>query len=39
MANTRKMLAIVPDDKLDYAPHDKSMKMGRVVELVIGNDR
>jgi uncharacterized damage-inducible protein DinB len=30
MANTRKMLALVPDDKLDYAPHGKSMKMGRL---------
>ena len=30
MANTRKMLALVPDEKLDYAPHDKSMKMGRL---------
>ena len=30
MANTRKILEIVPDDKLDYAPHDKSMKMGRL---------
>ncbi len=24
---TRKMLAIVPTDKLDWAPHEKSMKM------------
>jgi len=30
MANTRKMLALVPDDKLDYSPHDKSMNMGRL---------
>ena len=30
MANTRKMLALVPDDKLDYTPHEKSMKMGRL---------
>ena len=30
MANTRKILEIVPDDKLDYAPHEKSMKMGRL---------
>lgn len=25
---TRKMLALVPTDKLDWAPHEKSMKMG-----------
>lgn len=25
---TRKMLALVPFDKLDWAPHTKSMKMG-----------
>lgn len=25
---TRKMLALVPADKLDWAPHEKSMKMG-----------
>ena len=25
---TRKMLALVPMDKLDWAPHEKSMKMG-----------
>ena len=30
MANTRKILEIVSDDKLDYAPHEKSMKMGRL---------
>ncbi len=24
---TRKMLALVPSDKLDWAPHEKSMKM------------
>lgn len=24
---TRKMLALVPEDKLDWAPHEKSMKM------------
>ena len=30
MANTRKMLALVRDDKLDYSPHEKSMKMGRL---------
>jgi uncharacterized damage-inducible protein DinB len=30
MANTRKILAIVPDDKFDYKPHEKSMTMGRL---------
>jgi hypothetical protein len=30
MANTRKHLERVPDDKLDWAPHQKSMKMGRL---------
>ena len=25
---TRKMLALVPTDKFDWAPHEKSMKMG-----------
>src|SRR5437588_13067800 len=30
MANTRKLLACVPDDKLDYKPHEKSMAMGRL---------
>lgn len=25
---TSKILALIPFDKLDYAPHDKSMKMG-----------
>lgn len=27
---TRKMLALVPFDKLDWAPHQKSMKMGNL---------
>lgn len=30
MANTRKLLACLPDDKLDYQPHEKSMKLGRL---------
>ncbi len=30
MANTRKMLERVPDDKLDYKPHEKSMTLGRL---------
>jgi uncharacterized damage-inducible protein DinB len=25
---TRKMLSLIPTDKLDWAPHEKSMKMG-----------
>ena len=27
VATTRKMLALIPDDKLDWQPHPKSMKM------------
>lgn len=30
MANTRKLLACVPDSKMDYKPHEKSMTMGRL---------
>lgn len=30
MANTRKILALVPDDKFDFTPHEKSMKLGRL---------
>ena len=30
MANTRKLLACVPDDKLAYKPHEKSMALGRL---------
>ncbi len=29
---TRKFLALVPDDKLDWAPHQKSMVMGRLAK-------
>lgn len=29
-ALTRKVLEIVPEDKWDYAPHEKSMKLGRL---------
>lgn len=29
-AITRKFLDLVPDDKLDWAPHPKSMKLGRL---------
>jgi uncharacterized damage-inducible protein DinB len=30
MASTRKLLANLPEDKLDYQPHSKSMKLGRL---------
>jgi uncharacterized damage-inducible protein DinB len=30
MANTRKILERVPDDKLNYKPHEKSMTLGRL---------
>jgi uncharacterized damage-inducible protein DinB len=30
MANTRKLLERVPEDKLDYKPHPKSMTLGRL---------
>jgi uncharacterized damage-inducible protein DinB len=30
MANTRKVLACIPDGKLDYQPHPKSMSLGRL---------
>jgi uncharacterized damage-inducible protein DinB len=30
MANTRKMLELVPEDKFDYKPHEKSMTLGRL---------
>ena len=30
MANTRKMLERVPEDKLNYEPHEKSMTLGRL---------
>lgn len=30
MANTRKILALVPDDKLDFTPHEKSWPLGRL---------
>jgi uncharacterized damage-inducible protein DinB len=29
-ASTRKFLALVPDDKLGWKPHDKSMALGRL---------
>jgi len=30
MKSTRKLLACVPDDKLNFKPHDKSMPLGRL---------
>ena len=30
MANTRKHLALVPEDQLDWQPHSKSMTLGRL---------
>ena len=29
-ANTRKMLERVPEDQLDWQPHEKSMSLGRL---------
>ena len=34
MANTRKMLERVPDDKLEWAPHSKSMTLARLASHV-----
>jgi uncharacterized damage-inducible protein DinB len=34
MANTRKILEVVPDDKFDYKPHEKSMPLGRLASHV-----
>ncbi len=33
-ANTRKILACVPEDKLTWQPHDKSMTLGRLASHV-----
>jgi uncharacterized damage-inducible protein DinB len=30
MKNTRKLLELVPEDRFDYKPHEKSMTMGRL---------
>jgi uncharacterized damage-inducible protein DinB len=30
MASTRKLLACLPEDKLEYRPHEKSMKLARL---------
>jgi uncharacterized damage-inducible protein DinB len=30
MANTRKILELIPDNQLDYKPHEKSMPLGRL---------
>jgi uncharacterized damage-inducible protein DinB len=34
MASTRKILERVPDDKLDFKPHEKSMALGRLASHV-----
>jgi uncharacterized damage-inducible protein DinB len=34
MTSTRKILERVPDDKLDYKPHEKSMALGRLASHV-----
>ncbi len=34
MANTRKILERVPEDKFDYKPHEKSMTLGRLASHV-----
>ena len=34
MANTRKMLALVPESQYNYKPHEKSMTMGRLASHV-----
>ncbi len=34
MANTRKILERVPEDKFDYKPHQKSMPLGRLASHV-----
>jgi len=34
MANTRKILQLVPDDKFAYQPHEKSMSMARLASHV-----
>jgi len=36
MASTRKMLELVPVDKLDWAPHPKSMKLGSLATHIEG---
>jgi uncharacterized damage-inducible protein DinB len=36
MANTRKTLERVPDDKLGWKPHEKSMTMGRLAGHLAG---
>jgi uncharacterized damage-inducible protein DinB len=34
MANTRKILDVVPEDRFDYKPHEKSMALGRLASHV-----
>ena len=36
MANSRKLLACVPDGKFDYKPHEKSMTLGSLAGHVAG---
>lgn len=35
LATTRKMLERVPDDKFDYQPHPKSMKLGQLASHIV----
>ena len=35
LAVTRKVLARVPDDKFDYQPHPKSMKLGQLASHIV----
>jgi uncharacterized damage-inducible protein DinB len=34
MGNTRKILELVPEDRFDYKPHEKSMTLGRLASHV-----
>ncbi len=34
--NTRRILDRIPDDKLDWRPHDKSMRLGELASHVVG---
>ncbi len=36
-ANTRKYLEAIPDDKLDWKPHEKSMSLGQLVAHIAEN--
>jgi uncharacterized damage-inducible protein DinB len=35
-ANTRKMLQAVPDDQIDFKPHEKSWKMRELMTHIVG---